>query len=161
MKAVIFLGLLFLFAGCFGPDVKPAPESLPEDFQANYSTGAMHLDWGYYQVNFDFQGNAELTKSAQGKTVSASYDFTREEMLELYTEILQNNFFALDETYQDPSIMDGGFSRLSVRANGTSHSVEVLNYHQPDFDGIASKIDELLSKKDSGWRELPSVNDTE
>ncbi|MCD4740630.1 hypothetical protein K8R43_05600 [archaeon] len=142
MRALILLSLL-LFAGCIGPSEKE-PEVVPNDFYLVYSYGAMHAEWGTYKLDVDAQGNANFMENTYDQNKTNAFKLTDEELLGLYTVILKNNFFELNEEYIDPSIMDGGYSRLTVTAKGREHSVFVKNMYQENIESIEAKIHQLL-----------------
>ena len=153
MRVLILIGLM-LFAGCLYND-KPLPQEVPEDFSLNYSTGAMHVEWGWYNLRINSQGNAYLNKGAVGKSLNDSFQLTEEEMLGLYQEVVSNDFFELNEEYLDPSIMDGGYSTISVTANGKHHEVRVVNTKQERFSRIETDICSVLEEKLGDWSKLP------
>ena len=147
MKKIICLliiSIVFL-SGC--PTV-PEPTELPDDFDLTYSSGATHIDWGWYELKVGVDGKAVFTKGA-GMAMKKSYSFeaTEEELLEIYKSAVKNNFFSLLEEYQDPFVMDGGWSEIEIRADGSSKKVSVINFSQEQFDEIKSKIASLIIAK--------------
>ena len=150
MKKEIFalaIAALFLISGCITPPPPPV-NKLPEDFELRYESGAMHLDWGYSELEVDAEGKAVFVQHL-GMEMQKSFDFqaTEEELLKIYNSALKNGFFGLREQYYDPSIMDGGWSRITITANSSTHSVELQNFYLQQFDAVEAEINSLIAKK--------------
>ncbi|MFH1257287.1 MAG: hypothetical protein V1494_08435 [Candidatus Diapherotrites archaeon] len=137
---------LVLFSGCPEP---PKPlDALPPDFKIAYGTGAMHLEWGRYEFAVDAEGKAYFTKE-QGMFLGKTNEFTvsKEELLAIYNSAIENGFFSLNAEYSDPSIMDGGWSRIDITANGGEKKVTLSNTANNAFDAVEKKINEVISAK--------------
>lgn len=145
MRKLVF-ALMLLLVGCTTPET---PESVPEDFQLKYQTGATHAEWGTYALRIYPNGSAIFNKSAYNYSRKDSILITEKEMLDIYTVIVQNNFFQLKEEYMDPSIMDGGYSKITVNADGKEHTVTVVNTEQEQFNKLEDKINEIILKRSS------------
>ncbi len=148
MKKIALILIIFciLFSGCIGPS--EPPEELPEDFEIEYGSGAMHLEWGQYNLKIDNMGNAVFEKT-QGTDLSRKYEFTANEaeLKIIYGAVMINNFFSLDDQYEDPAIMDGGWTEISIKANGERKTVKLLNYSQRQFEKVEAKIVGLIVSK--------------
>ncbi|MBU1930800.1 hypothetical protein KJ972_04790 [Candidatus Micrarchaeota archaeon] len=145
----IFFGLAvfaFLLVGCTQPPNPPG--ELPSDFEVSYGNGAMHLEWGQYNLEIDASGNAVFEKT-RGISLSKKYEFTasKSERKKIFDAVVTNNFFSLNEQYQDPSIMDGGWSRIRITANGETKTVTMSNFYLESFDRVESQIGELIISK--------------
>ena len=147
MRNAVFLGLvisLILLSGC--PQPPTPPSELPADFHFSYGSGAMHLDWGAYYLDVDTVGNATFIKT-QGMSLQKAYSFTltEEEMLSVYSAAVVNNFFSLQDTYQDSSIIDGGWDEISLHANSSTKTVSMLNSSMPQFSAVEAAISSIIS----------------
>ena len=145
-----WLLLLFvLFAGCVSsPEM---PEEVPEDFHLIYSTGATHLEWGAYWLEIDSSGNAEFVKGKGHTNVTETFDVSQEDLLDLYSSVVINDFFGLNGEYSDPSIMDGGYSYLSVTAKGKTKKVMIVNTENGRFSRIEEEVTQLIDKNGLKW----------
>ncbi|MFH1240383.1 MAG: hypothetical protein V1672_04140 [Candidatus Diapherotrites archaeon] len=139
---ILIIGLI-IFSGCN----EPLPDEMPDDFRFSYSNGAMHLDWGSYNFTCDEEGKAEFTKEINGD-VRKTYEFqvSEEDREKVYKSVVENNFFGLQDTYEDPTIMDGGFSKISVYADGQRKTVDVSNFYQPQFENVETAINQIIKK---------------
>ncbi len=145
IPALFAFTLAVLLSGCIQP---PQPTELPPDFSFEYGTGAMHLEWGSYLFRVDSSGNASFKKTRETALVK-TYEFavSGEERLKIYQAAASNGFFSLQDMYEDPSIMDGGWSEISITANSATKTVSMRNYSLPQFENIASEIVALLKSK--------------
>jgi hypothetical protein len=143
--AALLVVSIFL-SGCLS-GFEPASE-LPEDFELHYATGAMHKEWGVFYFDVDSQGNAVFTKT-QGfdQEEELSAHASKEELLAIYNSALANGFFALQDEYQDPSIMDGGWDEITIKAGGLTKTVNLQNYDLEEFTAIETEINRLIISK--------------
>jgi hypothetical protein len=149
MCTKIFFGIIIfiLFFGCFEPPIEP-PTEVPNDFEITYKSGAMHIEWGWNQASIDSAGNATCT-TGMGMNLEKTFEFTvtKEEMLPIYQAVVVNQFFSLNDEYEDPSIMDGGWSHITVKANGDTKTVSIINYHNENYSKVASALINLVNSK--------------
>ena len=140
---ILILGLIVLFSGCSGP----ASSEMPDDFSFEYSTGAMHAEWGTYDFTCDEGGNAEFMAEREGE-IKKSHQFqvSEEDRQKVYKAVAENNFFNLQNEYTDPSIMDGGYSTISVHANGEGKTVTLNNYYLNQFENVEVAINAVIFK---------------
>ncbi len=140
-KTIILICLISLaLAGCPNP-----PKEMPENFSFSYESGAMHLEWGHYIFNVDEKGNAVFLKE-KGFSLMKEYEFTisEEERKQVYNSVIENGFFYLNGSYQDPAVMDGGFDRIKVHADTDAKTVSVVNTHVEQFSKIEAEIVKVL-----------------
>ncbi len=140
---ILVLGLIIAFSGCSEPVIN----EMPDDFSFEYSTGAMHAEWGVYSFNSDTKGNSKFVVEAENE-IKKSQDFqvSEDDRQKVYNAVMINNFFDLQSEYTDAFIMDGGFSKISVTANGQSKTVTLNNFHQDKFENVQAAINEIILK---------------
>jgi len=147
---VLITGLIvlcFLFSGCFELIEPPASE-MPKDFEFSYGTGAMHAEWGQFNLKVDGSGHAMFEKSF-GLAIKKSYDFSLSELerIHVYNAVTRNGFFSLNKNYADQSIIDGGWSQITVTAENETKTVRVVNTEQDSFSKIEGKISKIILSK--------------
>ncbi|MFH1588772.1 MAG: hypothetical protein ABIA76_05540 [Candidatus Diapherotrites archaeon] len=151
MNSKIILLVLITFnlilSGCFLSPPGPEPTELPEDFKVSYDSGAMHLEWGSSEFHADASGEAYfLDKIGMDLVLRYEFEVTKEELLKIYKVAVANNFFLLMDQ-SDPSIMDGGWDRISITADGQSKTVNMHNASNDQFSAVETAIYELISSK--------------
>jgi len=166
---VLFLLLLFLiggFCGCTEQSGIKTEEVISEnsgeknnnqksqdsiiqyDFPSN-------LEIEYFWNDYFTEPRNTITIYANGtailETISGTskeqrmYNFTKEELFDIYVEILNNNFFKLNETYaRDIMILDGSCSSLKVKADKVEYKVSIFNYKVEEIENISQKIISIL-----------------
>lgn len=146
-KIVLILVLLIVvFSGCFQP-VEP-PKELPSDFEVEYENGAMHLEWGHYELKIDNAGKALFKKTIETDlSKEYKFDVSTSERKKIYDSVVINGFFNLNQEYSDPFTMDGGFSKISIKAEGKTKTVTVINYSQEQFNKVKNEIGRLITSK--------------
>ncbi|MBU0662540.1 hypothetical protein KKH30_02670, partial [Candidatus Micrarchaeota archaeon] len=175
-KIILFLVLAVLVFGCPQPAEitnfegcvaagNPAMESYPRkcragdrtfteviagvnsDIELSYSTGAAHLDWGTYYLEVGSDGKAMFTKSAGPGEKSYDFSVSAAELEKIYETAESEGFFFLQDNYTDPSIMDGGWSSITISGRGNSKTVGVTNYSLPAFEEVETEIARLILSK--------------
>ena len=144
MKKLIVLVLVTVFlAGCS----EPVPNELPEDFEVNYYSGAMHIEWGTTKFTANVLGEATVVESKELVETTKNFLVTNEELLVIYDTAMKNNFFSLNELYEDPFIVDGGFSEIELVVNGTRKKVKMINTDNYSFSEVEREIVLLINSK--------------
>ena len=144
----MIIGVIFL-SGC----VK-TPKAVPNDLEIEYDWGACYADWGWNTLKIKSNGDANLEVTQGFFKEQKQYSFTNEELLEIYGEVVKNNFFVLKEKYDNPNIIDGGCSNLRIKAEEKEHKVSFANEDIKQINRITQKILEILNSKDSDWKTL-------
>jgi len=147
MKKIILLLVLIIFVfGC--PNPPQPPETLPADFEIEYESGATHLEWGHYELSIDSKGKALFRKTIE-TAISKKYEFdvTESERKKIYDAVIIHNFFGLNDNYDDPFVMDGGFTKISIYAEGTRKTVSVVNTSVEQFSKVSNEIGRLITSK--------------
>lgn len=142
------LGILVL-SGC----VK-APKEVPKDFHLKYSWGSCHQTRGWHALEINPSGQAVLILSENGIYNKKEYNFTEQELLEIYQEVVKNNFFKLEEQYSNPNLIDGNCLHLKVWTDVKKHKISIENKDVREVKQITDKIKEILESKDEDWKRL-------
>ncbi|MBN2127178.1 MAG: hypothetical protein JW703_02170 [Candidatus Diapherotrites archaeon] len=144
---IVLIGLIsFMFLSACTNSIQESDE-LPADFKLNYSSGAMHLDWGSNEFEVNTLGNAVyLDKIGMNMVLKYEFTATKEELIEIYKTAVKNNFFSLNNE-SDPSIMDGGWNKISITADGKNNTVTMTNTYNNQFDAVEKEINKLIKLK--------------
>lgn len=132
---------------------------VPEDFSIVFKSESLHApkNIGIETLTLDASGEATLSpKVWYSGTIP---DLTREDLPEetlmlsaeelgqIYSAILENDFFSLDAYYNDPMIMGGDKAELTITANGQTKTVTTRNIKVKAFDRITVTINAALPEK--------------
>jgi len=113
-----------------------------------YESGATHLEWGHYELSIDSEGKAVFTKTIETAiTKEYKFEVSETERKKIYDAVVLNSFFSLNDNYSDPSIMDGGFTKISIKANGERKTVTVVNSAVEQFEKVENEIGRLINYK--------------
>ncbi|MBI2315418.1 hypothetical protein HYU93_05195 [Candidatus Daviesbacteria bacterium] len=129
-------------------------ERVPNDFEARYSWGACHTEWGRNDLKINKEGNTELALSSGFFKENKKYSFSPQEIAEIYGSFVQNNFFSLNSEYRDKNIIDGDCSTLTLKANGKSYEVAMINQSPNQAVKITEKLLQILKSKDSNYSKI-------
>lgn len=81
-------------------------------------------------------------------TLVNEFTISSNELDEIWDEILDNDFFNLDDLYECPiSVLGGDYAKLTIKGNGQTHSVKTENIVVPKFDRIIVKINSIIPQK--------------
>lgn len=154
MKAILFIFLLFIFSGCISNPQKYS--AVPTDFEAIYSYGACHAEWGRTNIFIDANGSG-IYESGSGiyenekftnQEFRKAFSLNETELLELITSIEQTSFYSLNDYYSNPDIVDGSCSFISVTKNNVTKSVSVSNMKSPSaYSNTADLIFSIAENK--------------
>jgi hypothetical protein len=156
---VILLAVLMLM---LPPEVKPEePKEVPNDFSIELRTGATHAEWGSSYVTIDSTGEAaltvyegDLTPDGPQYQATCTKTLSQEELKTIYNAVLDNNFFELEESYENNDFMDGSTSSITVTADGKNHRVSTYFVEVSEFDNIWEASYGLALSKCGGLSEL-------
>jgi len=146
MKKVVFaLILLVILSGCNEP---PQTGEVPVDFDVSYSTGAAHIEWGSTEIHLSHDGTGYMKKT-MGRFMETTKNFsvTKSDLQEVYNSVVKNNFFSLNNSYEDPFVMDGGFERATITADGSTKTVNLVNITNERFDAVTTSIYSVVNSK--------------
>jgi len=74
----------------------------------------------------------------------SSFNFTNDEMDEIWDMIVSNDFFNLESHYERESVCDGSFINITITGNGITHSVQTENIDMYKLDNIVKLIIDFL-----------------
>ena len=147
IRFIFILEILLLTFLLFGCTDSNAPKN-PEKISFSYSSGAMHLDWGSFEIIVDEEGNGTYyDRMGMSMELEKKFTLTKEEMREVFDIAAKNGFYSLNDSYNDPSIMDGGWNKLSITTDDYTKTVNLSNYNLPQFSEVSSKIYSLANEK--------------
>ncbi len=135
------------------------PRSFPADLQIEYSWGACMMDWGRNNLTINSSGDVNLRSQRGLISEESNYNFSNNDILSIYQQIVKNNFFELDEKYHNPDILDGSCSSLKIIADDKEHIVSISNVKNRSINKITQKMLDILEDKDSDWQD--SLNKVE
>lgn len=70
----------------------------------------------------------------------SNFNFTNDEMDEIWNIIISHNFFNLETHYEREPICDGSFANVTITGNGLIHSVQTENIDMDKLDNIVKLI---------------------
>jgi hypothetical protein len=153
----IFLVAAAVSVGLCVPSFGQESASVPQDLEIVYGFGATHAEWGRttYRITADGVLTVEKTQGFgdAAKIERDRYVLTPDEIGQILRKIDETRFFRLKESYNNRRIMDGYSSFLSIRVNGKSHSVSVVNTSVKRYTHVAEVIEKLAAAKVQGKRE--------
>lgn len=121
----------------------------PDDFYLLADTGGFAPWSNLFSLRIHSNGNASYyTMIPENReygtwTYITSFQFTKNEMDQLWNMIVTNNFFTLQNRYCNGGSCGGTFANLTIKANQETHSIQTENIDILEFDNIIKKINEL------------------
>ncbi len=97
-------------------------------------------------VQMDGDGSGTYAQFATGlgsETRSGAFSLTVAEVGQIWGAIESSDFFDLEGEYTDPSVRDGSRARVTVRADGTTHSVSARNLAVDALESILTIINDV------------------
>jgi hypothetical protein len=152
MRRVVALIVVFGLAAC-GGNAGPDPEVMPSDFQVNYhwDSGVSNVgpDYLAYRISLSTTGSATVSytighpSSNDQEEWADTFEFSIDDLRELYTTMHEVGVFTRDWTQADP--IPGIFygSRVHVVAGGEDYSVPSALADSSEADLVASVYEEI------------------
>lgn len=153
LKALFALVLFFLVP-VFGTGAQS--QDIPDDFEVVFTSSPAIVVQAIDIETLKINSAGEVVLSPKAYYSGQIPDVTREVLLELhlvldaetlnqiFLAINENDFFSLDENYNDPKIIDGDWAELTITANGKTHTVKTRNIKVNAFDRITVTINDTL-----------------
>ncbi len=156
LAPMALLALVLVF-GCCGFPPNPPYSSVPKDFEATYSHGACHADWGRTNIRVNAAGEG-VYESGSGTSLTGeefgtlefrkSFRLTEQETLALLNSIEQSGFFFLNSHYDDPAVMDGSCHYISITRDNQTKTVSVSNTGAPEaYNRVAGMLQGIADNK--------------
>ncbi len=96
------------------------------------------------EIDADGEGTYARYGSGLGEVIEpSSFILSIEEVGQVWNAIEANRFFDLEEEHSNPSVRDGLEVRLTVRANGTTHSVAARNIVVDALENVVTAMNEV------------------
>ena len=147
MKIAVVLALFFVLCVLFGcMDFSPPLIEVPADLKITF-TPRCFMCPTEKQVIIYADGSGEVINSAGLLVKNHPFLLTKAELLDILNTAKSNGFFSMNEKYVNPDIMDGGSTTITIRVDGVTKSVQVINYDYPAFYNISDKISSLTTEK--------------
>ena len=129
----------------------------PSDFEVDAYCGGFTLWTDLYRIQIDSQGHGVYSicyaedRDTADFTEIIQFNLDQNEMNQLWDEIVNNDFFNLNESYSesdifpdtDIQISGGTFANIIITANGEQHVVETQHIDVPEFDNIMMAINSV------------------
>jgi hypothetical protein len=154
MKIFIIIFIVLIIGVVFINGYTKIPETFPDNLEIEYNGGACMADWGWNILKINSNGNIDVEVTQGFFKKNNRYNFTNEELLDIYKEIEGNKFFELKENYYNSNVVDGTCSNLKIIANKLEHKVAISNESVRGIDNITQKIFQILNFKDKNWKVL-------
>ena len=134
--SLFILSFVLLFNSLYG-------QSPPSDFKLEATTGGI-APWSTSEsITILADGQAEFVR-IQGSPPQILRDtafiISAANVQQIWQAVQNNNFFSLNNNYQDDSIRNGSIALLTITANGTAKQVRVKNIKQESIQDIISLI---------------------
>lgn len=155
--AAVLAGLIFSLVFTVFSSAQPA--NVPEDFEVVFTSSPALVSQDIDIETLTINSAGEVVLSPKVWFAGQIPDYTREEFpemtLQLNPEALagilkainENDFFSLDEIYNNPNIIDGDWAELTITAGGQTHTVRTRNIGVNAFDRITVTINDQLPEE--------------
>lgn len=120
----------------------------PADAGLYYEMRAMHEEWGKLTLEIE-KGGASTLKRYQELELKETipFDVSQEELAQILNVAEQEEFFSFQEVYEDPMIMDGSITVITIFYGNESKTVKVINDYNEGFSAVESEIAKLINEK--------------
>ena len=124
-------------------------QSYPQDFEFLGISGGFSPLTTLYKLHINSDGEATYSKMypqnrATGLwTIIINFDFTEDEMNQIWEKITLHNFFDLNNLYKNKDVRDGTYAEMTIQGDGITKTVKTENTPIFGFDQIIKKVNEL------------------
>jgi len=121
---------------------------VPADFQLILESAPLRPDPDFPPESLKLSANGRVEFSAKGtetgklEPITIQIDPTAVQAI--YTQIQQQRFFTLKSEYSDPNVVDGDYARLTITADGETHTVRTINIAVEAFDAIVQRVNRYM-----------------
>ena len=119
---------------------------IPDDFNMLIYCGGISPMSDIFIMTIDSNGDAYYyiidaeDRVTFNLTLISQFEFSNDEMNQIWDAIIVNDFFNLNTEYSRSWIYDGTFANITVTANGINHSVQTHNIDIFEFDNIVKIV---------------------
>ena len=136
----LLLVMLPALWGCGGMSA-----NMPKDFEMEYVWGAGYQFGGASILKVQPNGKANLLIVGDDESRSETkFDLFDDELEKIWAALRENKFFKLKEKYRDFEVLDGGYTTITITADGKKHKVLVSNTTVEAYGNITKVIFEVL-----------------
>jgi hypothetical protein len=120
--------------------------TVPPDFLIFYKDGDSHGNRPGPRTHIEVHANGILkyfTGSWRGGSVQLPLEqreISQDNVKRIYAKVIGCGFFDLNEHYNNPRVMGGFSTYMSVTASGKSHGVSVSNTSEKRFDSVRKAL---------------------
>ncbi|MFE3846025.1 hypothetical protein ACFL1L_04100 [Thermoplasmatota archaeon] len=122
---------------------------IPDDFEMLIYCGGFNTWDPIYILYITSEGESDYyvldseNRTSGEYSLVSSFIFTTDEMDDIWSSIISNDFFNFDNYYTKENVIDGSFANITLIANGETHSVQKENFEFDGFDNIVKNINSL------------------
>ena len=120
----------------------------PADSGIYYESGAEHEEWGKSTFEILKGGKSTYNKYEHLELKEThTFETSEAELAKILNVAGQNGFLFLEDEYEDPAIMDGGYDIITIYYGDNSKTVNLKNYNLLEFSLVESEVFKLFSEK--------------
>jgi hypothetical protein len=118
-------------------------------FELDINCGGFAPTTKLYRIQMDTTGEVIYSimypedRGTGGWTVESQFSFTESEMNQIWNAIVSNDFFNLNELYEDNNVRDGTYAEMSITGESNTHTVRTENIAVVQFDNIVKIINSI------------------
>jgi len=118
----------------------------PEDFELFIYCGGLDTVKLIFTLQVNSGGEVKYShfnKTTDTFNLVSEFDFSNQELNQIWDEIVTNTFFDLDNYYAKDSVYGGSFANITVTGNGITHTVQTENINIEGFNNIIKLVNDL------------------
>jgi hypothetical protein len=117
----------------------------PEDFELFIYCGGLDTVKLIFTLQVNSGGEVKYShfnKTTDTFNLVSEFDFSNQELNQIWDEIVTNTFFDLDNYYAKDSVYGGSFANITVTGNGITHTVQTenINIEAGSFNAVSIPI---------------------
>ena len=116
----------------------------PSDFKLECATGGMEIWEMSENITILANGQGSFFSSKGGNSpqilVDTAFTLTTVQVEQIWATVQNENFFSLNSTYDNDTVVGGSYAILTITANGITNQVSIKNVPQVQIQNIISAI---------------------